>query len=38
MVIGVSLIGVLLFFALCVSRVKAYRGAKKNVQTLFYTK
>ncbi len=38
MVIGVSLIGVLLFLALCVSRVKTYRGAKKNVQTLFYRK
>jgi hypothetical protein len=38
MVIGVSAIGVLLFLALCVSRVKAYRGSKKNVQTLFYTK
>lgn len=32
---GVSVIGGLLLVGLCVSRVKASRGAKKSVQTLF---
>jgi hypothetical protein len=38
MVFDVSIIGGVLFLAFCVWRVKANRGAKKSVQTLFYTK
>lgn len=38
MVIGVSVIGGLFLLGYCVSRAKAIRGAKKNVQTLFDTK
>jgi len=38
MVFAVSAIGGLLLLAYCVSRVKAKREAKKNVETLFYTK
>lgn len=39
MVLAVSVIGALLLLAYCfVSRVKAKRGAKRRVQTLFDTK
>jgi hypothetical protein len=35
--IAASLIGGILLAGLCISRIKASRGAKNNVQTLFYT-
>ena len=38
MVFAVSVIAGLLLLAYCVSWVKAKREAKKNVETLFYTK